>query len=41
MTKKTGFIGLGAMGHPMAQNIVKAGIPLVIHDIDTGKTKEN
>ena len=39
MTKKTGFIGLGAMGHPMAQNILKAGIPLVIHDIDAGKTK--
>ena len=39
MTKKTGFIGLGAMGHPMAQNMLKAGIPLVIHDIDAGKTK--
>ena len=39
MTKKTGFIGLGAMGHPMAQNILKAGIPLVIHDIDSSKTK--
>ena len=39
MTKKTGFIGLGAMGHPMAQNILKAGIPLVIHDIDADKTK--
>jgi 2-hydroxymethylglutarate dehydrogenase len=39
VTKKTGFIGLGAMGHPMAQNILKAGIPLVIHDIDAGKTK--
>jgi 3-hydroxyisobutyrate dehydrogenase-like beta-hydroxyacid dehydrogenase len=39
VTKKTGFIGLGAMGHPMAQNMLKAGIPLVIHDIDAGKTK--
>ena len=39
MTKKTGFIGLGAMGHPMAQNILKAGIPLVIHDIASSKTK--
>ena len=39
MTRKTGFIGLGAMGHPMAQNILKAGIPLIIHDIDVSKTK--
>ena len=39
MTNKTGFIGLGAMGHPMAQNILNAGIPIVVHDIDANKTK--
>ncbi|MDA0342474.1 MAG: NAD(P)-dependent oxidoreductase [Proteobacteria bacterium] len=37
MTEKTGFIGLGAMGGPMALNMIKAGIPLVIHDIDPAK----
>ena len=39
MTNKTGFIGLGAMGHPMAQNILNAGISIVVHDIDGDKTK--
>lgn len=29
-----GFIGLGAMGQPMALNIVKAGIPLAMFDIN-------
>jgi 3-hydroxyisobutyrate dehydrogenase-like beta-hydroxyacid dehydrogenase len=29
-----GFIGLGMMGSPMAENILKAGFPLVVHDID-------
>lgn len=28
-----GFIGLGAMGQPMALNVVKAGIPLVVYDV--------
>ena len=37
MTEKTGFIGLGAMGGPMALNMIKAGIPLVVHDIDPAK----
>ena len=26
---RTGFIGLGAMGAPMARNLLKAGMPLV------------
>ncbi len=30
---KTGFVGLGAMGGPMARNLLKAGFPLVVHDI--------
>ena len=31
------FIGLGAMGGPMAQNLVKHGFSLVVHDIDPAK----
>ena len=29
-----GFIGLGVMGKPMAQNLVKAGYPLVVHTLN-------
>lgn len=32
-----GFIGLGAMGQPMALNIAKAGLPLVVYDIDPAR----
>lgn len=32
-----GFIGLGAMGAPMARNLLKAGIPVVACDIDPVK----
>lgn len=39
MTGKVGFIGLGAMGGPMALNLAKAGFSLVVHDIDTAKTE--
>jgi 3-hydroxyisobutyrate dehydrogenase len=38
MAGKVGFIGLGAMGGPMARNLIKADVPLVVHDIDTSKT---
>ena len=38
MAGKVGFIGLGAMGGPMALNLVKAGFKLVVHDIDQTKT---
>ena len=31
---KIGFIGIGAMGTPMAGNLVKAGYKLVIYDAD-------
>jgi 3-hydroxyisobutyrate dehydrogenase-like beta-hydroxyacid dehydrogenase len=34
MTEKVGFVGLGAMGAPMARNLLKAGHALVVHDID-------
>ena len=28
----TGFLGIGAMGRPMAINLAKAGIPVVVSD---------
>lgn len=33
MIKKVGFIGLGAMGKPMATNLLKKGFPLTVFDI--------
>jgi 3-hydroxyisobutyrate dehydrogenase-like beta-hydroxyacid dehydrogenase len=39
MAGKVGFIGLGAMGGPMAANLVKHGFSLVVHDIDPGKVE--
>lgn len=33
MTKKIGFIGLGAMGKPMATNLLKKGFALAVFDI--------
>ena len=39
MAGKVGFIGLGAMGGPMALNLAKAGFALVVHDIDETKTE--
>lgn len=35
---RTGFIGLGAMGRPMAINLVEAGHDLVVCDTDGGRT---
>jgi 2-hydroxy-3-oxopropionate reductase len=33
--KKTiGFVGLGIMGKPMARHLLKAGYPLVVHDLN-------
>jgi 3-hydroxyisobutyrate dehydrogenase-like beta-hydroxyacid dehydrogenase len=32
MPETVGFIGLGTMGGPMAANLAKAGVPLVVHD---------
>lgn len=32
MTDVVGFIGLGTMGGPMAANLARAGVPLVVHD---------
>jgi len=32
--KKTGFIGLGIMGRPMSQNLLRGGAGLLVYDID-------
>ncbi|WEX08058.1 NAD(P)-dependent oxidoreductase [Chelativorans sp. AA-79] len=32
MSETLGFIGLGNMGSPMAQNIMKAGFSIIVHD---------
>ena len=32
MADRVGFIGLGTMGLPMATNLAKRGVPLVVHD---------
>ena len=34
-----GFIGLGNLGSPMAQNIQWAGYPMVVHDVREGATR--
>ena len=31
---KVGFIGLGIMGRPMAKNLVKAGVELLVTDLN-------
>ena len=38
-TGKLGFIGIGAMGTPMATNLAKAGYKLVIYDADARRTQ--
>jgi 3-hydroxyisobutyrate dehydrogenase len=38
-TGKIGFIGIGAMGTPMATNLAKAGYKLVIYDSDVKRTQ--
>ncbi len=32
MADRVGFIGLGTMGMPMAANLAKGGVPLVVYD---------
>jgi 3-hydroxyisobutyrate dehydrogenase-like beta-hydroxyacid dehydrogenase len=39
MMGKTGFVGLGNMGGPMARNLLKGGYQLVVHDIDPRKVQ--
>ena len=38
--KKVAFIGLGAMGKPMAKNLIKAGYPLAVYDLRPGPVRE-
>ena len=40
MTGKIGFIGLGAMGKPMAANIVNGGFTLTVYDLRAERCKE-
>ncbi|MEW6668291.1 MAG: NAD(P)-dependent oxidoreductase [Thermodesulfobacteriota bacterium] len=35
--QRIGFIGLGAMGLPMASNLLKKGFPLTVHDVAADK----
>ena len=37
--KRLGFIGLGAMGLPMARNLAAAGFELAIFDVDAERTR--
>jgi 3-hydroxyisobutyrate dehydrogenase len=37
--KTVGFVGLGAMGAPMVKNILAAGLPVVVYDLDSSKTE--
>jgi 3-hydroxyisobutyrate dehydrogenase len=39
MTGAVGFIGLGNMGRPMALNLAKHGVPLVVHDLDAARAE--
>jgi 3-hydroxyisobutyrate dehydrogenase len=39
MAETVGFIGLGAMGGPMALNLIKHGFLLVVHDLDAAKAE--
>ena len=38
--ERIGFIGLGAMGRPMAKNLLKAGHPLTVYDLNPEPIKE-
>lgn len=38
--ERIGFIGLGIMGKPMAQNLLKAGYPLTVYNRSDGPVKE-
>lgn len=39
MALKVGFIGLGIMGQPMAQNVIKGGYALTVYNRSSEKTK--
>ena len=37
---KIGFVGLGRMGKPMAQNLLRAGFELTVHNRSRGVVEE-
>ena len=37
---KVGFIGLGIMGKPMAKNLLKAGVELMVCDVNEEAVNE-
>ena len=39
ISPKIGFIGIGAMGTPMATNLAKAGYKLVVYDADAKRAQ--
>src|SRR5215218_8673450 len=40
MAERVGFIGLGIMGHPMAENLIEAGYNLVVYNRTREKAEE-
>jgi len=40
MAQTVGMIGLGIMGRPMAKNLIKAGLPIVVHSRSQGPVEE-
>ncbi len=38
--EKVGFIGLGIMGKPMAKNLLAAGVPVMVNDLNGSAVKE-
>ncbi len=40
MAETVGFVGLGVMGRPMAQNLIKAGHRLIVHNRSRGAVDE-
>src|SRR5215213_9083167 len=40
MAEKVGFVGLGIMGHPMAENLIEAGYNLVVYNRTREKAEE-
>ena len=39
MSTPIGFVGLGVMGGPMAENLAKAGFAITVYDIDTARAE--
>ena len=37
---KTGFIGLGIMGRPMAKNLLKGNVKLMVSDLNRDAVRE-